>query len=132
VNIVYPQWYTEFFKRYTAGLDGDNLAKEDEKLKRFVQRGGAYYEIADVYTPDELIEINKNILLYNDDYHTQFRDILLFADDESGHCHFLLDYGRGGEPKVKYLDDEADVVITLAGSFAEFTQKLTGEPENSD
>ncbi|MDE7087810.1 MAG: hypothetical protein K2O67_06430, partial [Clostridia bacterium] len=37
-NIVYPQGFTEFLKRYTAGLDGDNLAKEDEKLKRFVQR----------------------------------------------------------------------------------------------
>ena len=119
-NIVYPQGFVDFLKRYTAESDG-----EAEK-KRFVERDGNDYEMADIYPPQDLIEINKNLLLYNDDYHTQFRDILFFADDESGHCHFLLDYGKGGEPKVKYLDDELDTVITLADSFQQFTEKLSG------
>lgn len=131
-NIVYPQGFTEFLKRYTTGNDGEELAKEETKLKRFVRRNDEYYGMEEVYSPNELTELNENALLYYDDYHTQFRDILFFADDESGHCHFLLDYGKGGEPKVKYLDDEIDVVVTLADSFEEFTQKLTDEPKNSD
>lgn len=128
-NIVYPQGFIEFLKRYTTGLDGDTLEKEEISLKRFISRNGEYYGMADVYAPTELIEINNDILLYSDDYHTQFRNILFFADDESGHCHFLLDYGKG-VPKVKYLDDEIDVVVTLADSFEEFTRKLTDEPKN--
>ena len=119
-NIVYPQGFLDFLKQDTAGPDSE------EEPKRCVKRNGNDYELADIYPPQELIEINKRLLLYNDDYHTQFRDILFFADDESGHCHFLLDYGKGGEPKVKYLDDELDTVITLADSFQQFTEKLQG------
>lgn len=69
------------------------------------------------------------MLLYADDYYTQFRNILLFADDESGHCQFLLDYGKGGEPSVKYMDNELDIIIHLADTFAEFEQKLLSASE---
>lgn len=117
-NIVYPQGFLDFLKRY-AEQDGE------AELKRRVKRGGNEYEMEDVYSPQELIQINKDLILYNNDYYTQFRDVLFFADDASGHCHFLLDYGKGGEPKVKYLDNELDTVITLADSFQQFTEKLT-------
>ncbi len=119
-NIVYPQGFIGFLKRYSE-------QEGEEAQKRFLQRGGNYYELADVYSPQEIIEINKNLLLYNNDYYTQFRDVLFFADDESGHCHFLLDYGKDGEPIVKYLDDELDTVITLADSFRQFIDKLAEE-----
>ena len=122
-NIIYPQGFIDFLKRYTSESDGE------AEQKRSVKRKGNDYEMADIYPPQDLIKINKDLLLYNDDYHTQFRDILFFADDESGHCHFLLDYGKGGEPKVKYLDDELDTVITLADSFQQFTEELDdGKP----
>ena len=119
-NIIYPQGFIEFLKQDTA-------TEGEAELKRTVKRNGNDYTLADIYPPQDLIEINKHLLLYSDDYHTQFRDILFFADDESGHCHFLLDYGKGSEPKVKYLDDELDTVILLAESFQQFTEKLVDE-----
>lgn len=83
-----------------------------------------YYEAEDKFPADKLKEINLDMLAYRDDYYTQFRKILLFAGDESGHCYFLLDYGKVGEPSVKLLDDEADEVCLLANSFKEFKDKL--------
>lgn len=122
-NIVYPQGFLDFLKKYTTREGGET------ELKRFVRRNGNRYEMEEVYPPQEIIQINKDLILYNDDYYTQFRDVLFFADDESGHCHFLLDYGKGGEPKVKFLDNELDTVITLADSFHQFTEKLAdGKP----
>lgn len=117
-NIVYPQGFIDFLKRYTAGTDGE------AERKRCVKRSGRDYEMEDIYPPQDLMEINKDLILYTAEYYMQFRDVLFFASDESGHCYFLLDYGKGGEPKVKFLDDELDTVITLADSFQQFTEKL--------
>ncbi len=123
-NIVYPQGFIEFLKKYTEQGGEETLEKaEPEPVTRYVEKGGEYYQISEVYPQNELIEINNNIL-YSADYYMQFRDILFFADDESGHCHVLLDYGKGGEPSVKYLDDELDIVWALADSFSEFASKI--------
>ena len=117
-NIVYPQGFLDFLKRYTAEKDGET------ERKRAIKRDGYEYIMEFVYSPQDLMEINKDLILYTAEYFMQFRDVLFFADDEGGHCHFLLDYGKGGEPKVKFLDDELDTVITLADSFQQFTEKL--------
>ncbi|MDE7329528.1 MAG: SMI1/KNR4 family protein [Clostridia bacterium] len=112
-NIVYPQGFLDF------------LTAEDGKtvfIKNF--DGGDYYQVEDKYPAEQLIEINEDTLIYRDDYFTQFREVLFFADDESGHMHFLLDYATGGEPKVKILDDELDEVYLLADTFEEFVEKL--------
>lgn len=123
-NIVYPQGFIEFLKKYTDKGGEETLEKaEPEPVTRYVEKNGEYYEMAEIYTPDELIETNKEISCCAE-YYMHFRDILFFADDESGHCHFLLDYGKGGEPTVKYLDDELDVVRTLADNFSEFAGKV--------
>ena len=38
-----------------------------------------------------------------------------FADDETGHNHFFLDYSNGLEnPKVKFLQEETDNVLLVA------------------
>ncbi|MDE6373287.1 MAG: SMI1/KNR4 family protein, partial [Clostridia bacterium] len=131
-NIVYPQGFLEFLKKYGKSRDMEGGGTDDDEnfenkepvlLTRYIERGGEYFVMDDVYPQDELIEINDYILT-SAEYYSQFNNVLFFADDESGHCHFLLDYGKGGEPKVKYLDDETDVVRTLAENFAEFTDKL--------
>jgi len=112
-NVVYPDGFEEFLKDgettvfihyYKDGYDVD------------------YFEMDGKYDADEIKSINLDFIVYADDYHTQFRNVLFFADDLSGHCHFLLDYGDGGEPKVKYLDDEYDEVTLLADSFKEFLE----------
>lgn len=133
-NIVYPQGFPEFLKKYgkshraaEGGTDGaETIEKEEKKVftTLYIQRDdGEYFGLDDVYPQDELIEINDYILT-SAEYYSQFNNVLFFADDESGHCHFLLDYGNGGEPQVKYLDDELDVVKTLAENFAEFNEKI--------
>ncbi|MDE7084182.1 MAG: SMI1/KNR4 family protein [Clostridia bacterium] len=127
-SIVYPQGFTEFLNKFNSC----EIEKSCGPKKVFIygnssNRSGAwgnYCELQDVYKFEDLIKINKDILLYTDDYYTQFRNIVLFADDESGHCQFLLDYGKGGEPSVKYLDNELDIIIQLANTFDEFEQKL--------
>lgn len=132
-NIVYPQGFLEFLKRF----DNCNMEKCGGLKKVFIYGDssnrsvtwGNYCELCDVYKFEDLIKINKDMLLYADDYYTQFRNILLFADDESGHCQFLLDYGKGGEPSVKYMDNELDIIIHLADTFAEFEQKLLSASE---
>ncbi len=123
-DLVYPEGFEDFLKGFANG----------EKDKRFLINDRkeydddlCYYEIADVYPLDEIKQLNLDFFVFCDDYHTQFRDVLAFADDESGHCHFILDYGRGGEPKVKYLDDESDIVILLANTFKEFVSRLVAE-----
>ena len=126
-NIFYPQGFLEFLKKYGkghGGIDGETKKAEKVFTTLYIQRDdGEYFGIDDVYPQDGLLETNDYILT-SAEYYTQFSNVLFFADDESGHCHFLLDYGRGGEPKVKYLDDETDVVRMVAESFAEFTEKL--------
>lgn len=123
-NIVYPQGFIGFLEKYTEKGREETLEKaEPEPVTRYAEKSGEYYELAEIYTPDELIETNKEISCCAE-YYMQFRDILFFADDESGHCHFLLDYGKGGEPTVKYLDDELDVVRKLADNFSEFAEKV--------
>ena len=95
-----------------------------EKDNRFgYVEGWNTFDLYDVWQPERLREFNENMFLY-DDYHNQFRDIVFFSDDGSGHCHFLLDYGKGGEPQIKYMDDELDLVVLIADSFKEFKQKL--------
>lgn len=129
-NIVYPQGFFEFLKKYGkchGGTDGAEIPEKVEKkvfTTLYIQRDdGEYFGIDDVYPQDELLKTNEYILT-SAEYYSQFSNVLFFADDESGHCHFLLDYGRGGEPKVKYLDDETDVVRKVAESFAEFADKI--------
>lgn len=123
-NLVYPEGLEDFLRSFANGETDKRFFINDRKE---YDNDLDYYEIGDIYPLDEIKQLNLDFFVFCDDYHTQFRDVLAFADDESGHCHFILDYGRGGEPKVKYLDDEADLVIQLANSFKEFADKLVAE-----
>lgn len=127
-NVVYPEGFIDFL----TGFNSEEVEKGGIVNSVFMLNGkesafGSYCALYDVYKPEELKKVNEELLLYTSDYHTQFRDVLFFADDESGHCHFLLDYGKDGEPKVKYLDEEADVVILLADTFKQFVERLISE-----
>ncbi|MBD5631843.1 MAG: hypothetical protein HDP34_01250 [Clostridia bacterium] len=120
-TLTYPEGFEEFLRNFNA--EKRFFINE----RREYDDDPEYYEIGDIYPLDEIKQLNIDFLVFCDDYHTQFRDILFFADDEGGHCHFFLDYGRGGEPKVKFLDDESDLVVQLANSFEEFVNKLVAE-----
>lgn len=123
-DLVYPEGFEDFLKGFASGENDKRFLIND---RNEYDDDLYYYEIADVYPLDEIKQLNLDFFVFCDDYHTQFRDVLAFADDESGHCHFILDYGKGGEPTVKYLDDEGDIVILLENTFKEFVSKLVGE-----
>lgn len=120
-SLSYPVGFEEFLTKFQAGETDKRFFINE---RREYDADPEYYEIGDIYPLEEIKQMNIDFLVFCDDYHTQFRDILMFAGDESGHCHFFLDYGRGGEPKVKYLDDEFDLIVLLANSFQEFKEKL--------
>ena len=122
-NVVFPRGFedflydeerTVFIHYYQDGFDVD------------------YIEMDGKYEADRIKDVNMDLIVYNDDYFTQFRRVVFFADDESGHRHFLLDYGYGGEPKVRILDDELDTVELLADNFAEFLQNMVTPREAHD
>lgn len=123
-NLVYPEGFEDFLKGFANGKTDKRFLINDRKE---YDDDLYYYEIAYIYPLDEIKQLNLDFFVFCDDYHTQFRDVLAFADDESGHCQFILDYGKGGEPKVKYLNDESDIVILLANTFKEFVSKLVAE-----
>ncbi|MDE7182319.1 MAG: SMI1/KNR4 family protein [Clostridia bacterium] len=123
-TLAYPAGFEEFLTEFQAGETDKRFFINE---RREYDADPEYYEIGDIYPLEEIKQLNMDFLVFCDDYHTQFRDILMFADDKSGHCHFFLDYGRGGEPKVKYLDDEFDLIVQLANSFEEFVNNLVAE-----
>ena len=135
-NLTYPAGFEEFIRKFNKmNTDEWSAAKRFfiRPKKQWKKPFGCYWnEIWDVYDFDRLKEENFNFIVCTDDYHTQFRNVLFFAGDDGGHCHFLLDYGKNRfEPSVKYLDDELDRVELLANSFKEFAAKLVAENDPS-
>ena len=135
-NLKYPAGFEEFVRKFNR-LSTDEWSAERKYFirpkKQWSKPFGNYWnELYDVYDFDGLKEVNFDLIVRTDDYFTQFRNVLFFADDDGGHCHFLLDYGKNkSEPSVKYLDDELDRVELLANSFAEFVNKLVDENDPS-
>jgi len=125
-NLKYPAGFEEFLKRYNPTDPGDFW-----KMKRCAVMDDTVHEMAEVFKPTEIKELNLELLVTSDDYMTQFRNILLFANDPSGHCYFFLDYGKNSEsPMVKILDNELDEIILLANNFDEFLSKLTYDEDH--
>ena len=131
-TLKYPAGFEEFVRKFNR-LSTDECFAEKKFFirpkKQWSKPFGSYWnELYDIYDFDGLKEVNFELIVQTDDYFTQFRDVLFFADDDGGHCHFLLDYGKNKfEPSVKYLDDELDIVELLANSFTEFVNRLVAE-----
>lgn len=125
-NVIFPENFENFLKEYQSG----------EKEKRFVldkflpatMYGPNYYEVFSVVSPEKIKDYNFEFITQKDDYHTMFRNVLFFADDRSGKCHFFLDYSQNAQtPAVKYLNDELDQVSLVASNFQEFAKSLVDE-----
>ncbi len=125
-KVVFPEGFEKFLGEYS----------KEVMEKRFIldpflpstMYGTNYYEVFTVVAPEEIKDYNLEFITKRDDYHTMFRNVVFFADDESGHCHFFLDYSKSQkEPMVKYLDDESDQVSLVASNFGAFSSKLVDE-----
>ncbi|MDE6356258.1 MAG: SMI1/KNR4 family protein [Clostridia bacterium] len=114
----------EGFKEYLADDNGRCIIKLS---------GGEsdFYEVAYRYPAEDLFSINfHDDRFLNYRYYMDDRKFIAFSDDESGHCHLILDYNEGGEPSVKFFDDEDDGFLPVADSFSEFLNKLKPKQEN--
>lgn len=133
-NVKYPEGFEEFLKEYSS-YDSD-YGRSFEKWKTakriFINEKDTeekkvgnydYFEPCFFDSPETIRKTNEYVFT-SCDFYAQFREMLVFAGTESGHALFFLDYGKGGEPKVKFLDDELYEVTLVANSFKEFKEKL--------
>jgi hypothetical protein len=128
-NVKYPAGFEEFLNEVRKENDPELSIKYIVK-----DRGsnGKYFKVWEFFAPGQIKEITVDLIVNTNDYYTQFRDILFFAGDESGHGNFFLDYGKNrDEPSVEFLDDEIDEVERVAETFAEFKSKVLTEKEMS-
>jgi len=119
-NMVLPDGLKEFLTKYS-----------NKEVPRF---NSSFFEtdmdihmlgINSVLKPNDIIEDNIKQIVYTDDYFTQFRKVLFFAFDGSGHGFYFLDYGANNiQPPVRFLDSEQDKIYNLTNSFFEFKQKI--------
>lgn len=117
-KVVYPAGFAAFIENFGA--------------ERYIvkNRGsyGDFFEVYDVLKLEEIKEYSLDLFTARDDYHTQFRDLVAFGVDESGHGEFFLDYGQSkAVPSVKFLDNEIDIVEHVADNFDEFLANLADE-----
>jgi hypothetical protein len=126
-QIKLPRGLAEFSRKWNSKTKESKIFRERRYPTKDNKLVGLY--IMKVYPFDEILERNIEFIA-NNGIRAEYRNMVVFAYDESGHCLYILNYAESKtNPTVCHLDDECGGCSLAANTFTEFVKNLKTSEE---